>query len=172
MYFSDLTAHANVLIYRKNLNQIEHFEPHGRNFSIDQDDINNKIIENRDKKKETNKNLFILRNHIDPNKFGSIYNYNNYTEKDILNNLIIFPKKENIIKELYKIYKDRGNGLLNNNIKSTILININKRLNGNFNINLKLKSTHINTLRGKDLQEVFVQSAIESLQLSGHYKEF
>jgi hypothetical protein len=38
-------AHANVLIYRKNLNQIEHFEPHGRKFSSDEDDVDNKIIE-------------------------------------------------------------------------------------------------------------------------------
>jgi len=43
--FSPVGGHANVLIYRKNLNQLEHFEPHGRNFSIDQDDVNNKIIE-------------------------------------------------------------------------------------------------------------------------------
>ena len=43
--FSDGGAHANVLIYRKNLNQIEHFEPHGRKFSRDQDDVDNKIIE-------------------------------------------------------------------------------------------------------------------------------
>jgi len=45
LIFSPVGGHANVLIYRKNLNQLEHFEPHGRNFSIDQDDINNKIIE-------------------------------------------------------------------------------------------------------------------------------
>ena len=43
--FSDGGAHANVLIYRKNLNQIEHFEPHGQKFSRKQDDVNNKIIE-------------------------------------------------------------------------------------------------------------------------------
>ena len=45
LVFSDGGAHANVLIYRKNLNQIEHFEPHGRKFSRDQDDVDNKIIE-------------------------------------------------------------------------------------------------------------------------------
>ena len=44
MYFSDLTAHANVLIYRKNLNQIEHFEPHGQNYSRNENDFYNKII--------------------------------------------------------------------------------------------------------------------------------
>ena len=38
-------GHANVLIYRKNLNQIEHFEPHGRKFARNYDDINNKIID-------------------------------------------------------------------------------------------------------------------------------
>ena len=36
-------CHANVLIYRKNLNQIEHFEPHGKNYSS-YDDNTNKII--------------------------------------------------------------------------------------------------------------------------------
>jgi hypothetical protein len=36
-------CHANVLIYRKNLNQIEHFEPHGKNYST-HDDNTNKII--------------------------------------------------------------------------------------------------------------------------------
>ena len=44
MYFSDLTAHANVLIYRKNLNQIEHFEPHGQNYSRNENNFYNKII--------------------------------------------------------------------------------------------------------------------------------
>ena len=43
--FSDGGGHANVLIYRKNLNQIEHFEPHGKKFSRDQDNVDNKIIE-------------------------------------------------------------------------------------------------------------------------------
>ena len=43
--FSDGGAHANVLIYRKNLNQIEHFEPHGRKFSRNEGDVENKIIE-------------------------------------------------------------------------------------------------------------------------------
>ena len=43
--FSDGGGHANVLIYRKKLNQIEHFEPHGRKFSRNEDDVNNKIIE-------------------------------------------------------------------------------------------------------------------------------
>jgi hypothetical protein len=47
-------AHANVLIYRKNLNQIEHFEPHGRKFSRNEDDVNNKIIEKW-------MNLFVLK---------------------------------------------------------------------------------------------------------------
>jgi hypothetical protein len=36
----DKQAHANVLIYRKNLNQIEHFEPHGQNFGHQNDDKN------------------------------------------------------------------------------------------------------------------------------------
>jgi hypothetical protein len=52
--FSDGGAHANVLIYRKNLNQIEHFEPHGRKFSSDDDDVDNKIIEKW-------MNLFVLK---------------------------------------------------------------------------------------------------------------
>lgn len=34
LYFSR-SAHANLLIYRKNLNQIEHFEPHGKYYSQD-----------------------------------------------------------------------------------------------------------------------------------------
>ena len=38
-------AHANVLIYRKNLRQIEHFEPHGSNFSRNKMNIYNQIIE-------------------------------------------------------------------------------------------------------------------------------
>ena len=42
--FSD-GGHANVLIYRKNLNQIEHFEPHGRKYSRNEDNVDNKIIE-------------------------------------------------------------------------------------------------------------------------------
>ena len=45
LLFSDGGAHANVLIYRKNLNQIEHFEPHGRKFSRNEHDVDNKIIE-------------------------------------------------------------------------------------------------------------------------------
>jgi hypothetical protein len=44
LIFDNGGGHANVLIYRKNLNQIEHFEPHGQNFSKKQEDIN-KIIE-------------------------------------------------------------------------------------------------------------------------------
>jgi hypothetical protein len=44
LIFDDGGAHANLLIYRKNLNQIEHFEPHGKNFSRKQENIN-KIIE-------------------------------------------------------------------------------------------------------------------------------
>jgi hypothetical protein len=43
--FTDGGAHANVLIYRKNLNQIEHFEPHGQNFYREKDATDNKIIE-------------------------------------------------------------------------------------------------------------------------------
>ena len=38
-------GHANILIYRKKLNQIEHFEPHGSNFAMNKMDIYNKIIE-------------------------------------------------------------------------------------------------------------------------------
>jgi hypothetical protein len=34
------SGHANVLIYRKNLNQIEHFEPHGKYFSGENFDTN------------------------------------------------------------------------------------------------------------------------------------
>ena len=45
LYFSDGGGHANVLIYRKNLNQIEHFEPHGQKFSRNHDNVVNKIIE-------------------------------------------------------------------------------------------------------------------------------
>jgi hypothetical protein len=45
LLFSPAGGHANVLIYRKNLNQIEHFEPHGKKFSSNQDNVNNKIIE-------------------------------------------------------------------------------------------------------------------------------
>ena len=44
IYFSDLTGHSNVLIYRKKLNQIEHFEPHGQNYLINENDVYNKII--------------------------------------------------------------------------------------------------------------------------------
>ena len=44
LIFDNGGGHANVLIYRKNLNQIEHFEPHGQNFSKKQENIN-KIIE-------------------------------------------------------------------------------------------------------------------------------
>jgi hypothetical protein len=36
----DKQGHANVLIYRKNLNQIEHFEPHGQNFGYQNDNKN------------------------------------------------------------------------------------------------------------------------------------
>ena len=54
LLFSDGGAHANVLIYRKNLNQIEHFEPHGRNFSRNESDVDNKIIEKW-------MNLFVLK---------------------------------------------------------------------------------------------------------------
>ena len=43
--FSDGGGHANVLIYRKNLNQIEHFEPHGQNYYREKDATDNKIIE-------------------------------------------------------------------------------------------------------------------------------
>jgi len=43
--FSNGGAHANVLIYRKKLNQIEHFEPHGQKFSSREADVNNLIIE-------------------------------------------------------------------------------------------------------------------------------
>ena len=45
LIFPDGGGHANVLIYRKNLNQIEHFEPHGRKFARNYDDTNNKIID-------------------------------------------------------------------------------------------------------------------------------
>jgi hypothetical protein len=44
LIFDNGGGHANVLIYRKNLNQLEHFEPHGKNFSKKQENIN-KIIE-------------------------------------------------------------------------------------------------------------------------------
>jgi hypothetical protein len=44
LIFDNGGGHANVLIYRKNLNQIEHFEPHGEKFSKKQENIN-KIIE-------------------------------------------------------------------------------------------------------------------------------
>jgi len=44
LIFDNEGGHANLLIYRKNLNQIEHFEPHGKNFSRKQENIN-KIIE-------------------------------------------------------------------------------------------------------------------------------
>ena len=37
-------AHANVLIYRKNLNQIEHFEPHGSSYMGSEADFINKEI--------------------------------------------------------------------------------------------------------------------------------
>jgi hypothetical protein len=38
-------GHANLLIYRKNLNQIEHFEPHGQDYTGDKDiEGTNKII--------------------------------------------------------------------------------------------------------------------------------
>jgi len=43
--FPDGSGHANVLIYRKNLNQIEHFEPHGQNYYREKDATDNKIIE-------------------------------------------------------------------------------------------------------------------------------
>ena len=43
--FSDGGAHANVLIYRKNLNQIEHFEPHGRKFSRNEQHIDNRKMD-------------------------------------------------------------------------------------------------------------------------------
>jgi hypothetical protein len=60
--FSNGGGHANLLIYRKNLNQIEHFEPHGQDYIGDKDiagtnkiirdwikyfvhEINNKLIE-------------------------------------------------------------------------------------------------------------------------------
>jgi len=38
-------GHANVLIYRKNLNQIEHFEPHGKHFNTNSYTIINAIID-------------------------------------------------------------------------------------------------------------------------------
>ena len=38
-------AHANVLIYRKNLNQIEHFEPHGKKFSTNDNNTNKVILD-------------------------------------------------------------------------------------------------------------------------------
>jgi hypothetical protein len=37
--------HANVFIYRKNLNQIEHFEPHGSHFARNQMYVHNQTIE-------------------------------------------------------------------------------------------------------------------------------
>jgi len=37
--FAGNTGHANVLIYRKNNNEIEHFEPHGSHFSGEKKDI-------------------------------------------------------------------------------------------------------------------------------------
>ena len=37
--------HANILIYRKNLNQIEHFEPHGKYFSRNDNNINKVILD-------------------------------------------------------------------------------------------------------------------------------
>ena len=38
-------GHANILIYRKNLNQIEHFEPHGKKFSRNDNNINKVILD-------------------------------------------------------------------------------------------------------------------------------
>jgi hypothetical protein len=38
-------GHSNILIYRKKLNQIEHFEPHGSTFARNQSDIYNLRID-------------------------------------------------------------------------------------------------------------------------------
>ncbi len=39
----DITGHANVLIYRKNFNHIEHFEPHGKSGSFGNKKLNSSI---------------------------------------------------------------------------------------------------------------------------------
>ena len=45
LYFSDGTedGHANVLIYRKQFNHIEHFEPHGKTGLFDNEKLNRSI---------------------------------------------------------------------------------------------------------------------------------
>lgn len=39
-------GHANVLIYRRNGNVLEHFEPHGKKYSMNDETINDLINKN------------------------------------------------------------------------------------------------------------------------------